>query len=426
MAIFSKATDGDVKVKELNKQDCKITLSADVDAKLVDKCFNDALVQVQSRAQMHGFRAGKVPLSLVKQNFPSHIKERAVDAVVKSAVTKALEAQQINPVAVPTLTKADFNALAEGKPFSFEFTVEVAPEVTPKNYTGIKINKKPDTVTDAQVEEQIKEIMEHNSRLEEDKDGVVKEDSYAVVKYTGSKDGKEDPKMSADSELIDMASPQTVAGMTDAIKGLKKGESKEFTSEFGQEKVSFKVTVEDVKKKITPALDAAFAKDMGFDSVDALKAKIKENLERDAKTASERDTVNQIEDALVKENNFPLPEGLVAEQTDAAVASFLQRFGGEQADKIPAAQRTEIAAKMRPNVEKDIRVGYLVHAIAKKEGLEATEADWQAELDKTLKENDQKDEARIKHFFEERKQHILATLNEKKVFEFLKAKADFK
>ncbi len=422
MSIFAKADTKEVSVKELKKEGCTISLSVEAAASLVDKCFQDALVQVQSRAQMHGFRAGKVPLTLVKQNFPSHIKDRAVDSVIKSAVTKALEVQKLNPVSVPTLTKADFENMSEGKAFKFEINVEVAPEVNPVGYTGIKVTKKAEGVTDAEIDEQIRQILEHNSRLEEDKDGVVTETSMAIVKYNGFKNGAADHKLSADAELVDMASPQTIVGLADAIKGLKKGESKKFETKSGEDNLSFEVTVDDVKKKVAPALDVAFAKDMGFDSVDALKAKIKENMEADAKKASERDMVQQIEDALVKENNFPLPEGLVLEQMDAAVESFLQRFGG-QAGGITPKQRQELAEKMRPNVEKDIRVGYLVHAIAKKENLEATEADLNAELEKALKENDKKEEKRIKAFFDERKSHILATLNEKKVFEFLKEKS---
>lgn len=425
MSIFEKADAKELSVKELSKEGCKITLEVEAAASLVDKCFQDALVQVQSRAQMHGFRAGKVPLSLVKQNFPSHIKDRAIDFVIKASVTKTLEMKNLNPVSVPTLMKADFDSLSEGKAFKFEVAVEVAPEVNPVNYTGIKINKKEAAVSDEDVNTQLSQILEHNSRLEDDSEGVVKDNSMAIVKYNGFKNGVADHKLSADSELVDMSAPQTVQGLAEAVKGLKKGESKHFETKAGEDTLSFDVTVDEVKKKVAPALDDAFAKDMGFDTVDALKAKVKENMEADSKKNAERETVLQIEEALVKENNFALPEGLVKEQMEAAVDSFLSRFGGSTGGITPK-QREELSEKMRPNVEKDIRVGYLVHAIAKKENLEATEADWQAELDKALSQGEKKDEARIKAFFDERKSHIFATLNEKKVFEFLKSKAEVK
>ncbi|ACC98277.1 Trigger factor domain [Elusimicrobium minutum Pei191] len=426
MATFTKAEAGEVKAKQLSKENCEIKLSVEANAKLVNKCFEDALVQVQSRAQMQGFRAGKVPLQLVKQNFPSHIKERAIDFIIRAGVAKALEIEKINPVTVPTLTKADFNALEESKPFSFECLVEVAPEFEPKNYTGIKIAKKADTVTDKEVDARIQEILEHNSRLEEDAEGVITDNVFAVVGYDAIKNGEKDFKLSADSELIDMSAPQTVVGLAEAVKGAKKGDLKEFTAKVGEDDVTFKVTVQEIKKKVLPALDETFAKDMGFDSIDALKTKVKETMEKDAKADSERDVIIQIENQLVEHNSFALPKGLVEEQLNSTVDGFLQRYGGQNAKDIPAAQRKELADRMRENVEKDLRIGYLVHAIAKKENIEANEADWQKELDKSLTENKKEEAARIKGFFKDRKEHILATITERKVFDFLKEKAEIK
>ncbi|MGB2579234.1 trigger factor [Elusimicrobium simillimum] len=422
MSIFTKADAKEVKAKIVSKEGCEIKLSIEADAKLVNKCFEDATVQVQSRAQMQGFRAGKVPLALVKQNFPSHIKERAIDFVIRASVAQALESENLNPVTVPTLTKADFNTLEENKPFSFECLVEIAPEFEPKDYTGMKITKKAETVTDAEVDARIAEILEHNSRLEDDADATVKADSFAVVGYDAIKNGEKDFKLSADSELIDMSTPQTVEGLADAIKGAKKGDVKEFKNKVGDDEVTFKVTVQEVKKKIAPALDEAFAKDMGFDTIDALKAKVKETMSHDAKAGAERDVVTQIENQLVEKNNIDLPKGLVEEQLGNSVESFLQRYGGA-ASGITPEQKKDLAERMRPNVEKDLRIGYIVHAIAKKEALEATDADWQAELDKSLAENDKKEEKRIKSFFTDRKDHVLATLTERKVFDFLKEKA---
>ena len=91
MSIFKTAQAGEVKTKQISKEGCRVTLSVEAAPELVTKNFQNAAVQVQSRAQMQGFRAGKVPLDLVKQNFGGHIKERALDLTVKSAINAALE-----------------------------------------------------------------------------------------------------------------------------------------------------------------------------------------------------------------------------------------------------------------------------------------------------------------------------------------------
>ena len=116
------------------------------------------------------------------------------------------------------------------------------------------------------------------------------------------------------------------------------------------------------------------------------------------------------------------------EYTESSLNNFVRSMTQMKPEQLNAEQRKAFEERIRPSVEKDLRIGYIVHAIAKKENLEATEADWKAELDKSLASNTQNkaDEKKIKSFFEERKAHILATLSERKVFDFLKAEAKYK
>ena len=428
MSIFKTAQAGEVKATQLKKEGCRVTLSVDVTADLVTKSFQNAAVQVQSRAQMQGFRAGKVPLDLVKQNFGAHIKERALDLTVKSAVNAAISDAKLDAVAVPTLTKADFASFNEGKPFTFEMEVDVAPEFDVKDYKGIEITKLPDTATEEEVNENISRVLDANARLESAADGAVIDDKcYAVVHYKGKRNGSEDYKLCADSELIDMSAPQTMAGLAEAIKGLKKGDEKDFETKEGNDTLSFHVTVDDIKNKIVPTLNDDFAKDMGFDTLDALKAKVKESLDEEAKQTARRDEISQIENHLVKMNNFELPQALVEEYTESSLHNFVHQMTKLDPHKLTAEQHKMFEERIRPSVEKDLRLGYIVHAIAKQENLHATEEDWKAELDKSLNSSDKKaDEKKIRAFFDERKDQILATLTERKVFDFLKKEAKYK
>ena len=428
MSIFKTAQTGEVKTKQLSKEGCRVTLSVEAAPELVTKNFQNAAVQVQSRAQMQGFRAGKVPLDLVKQNFGGHIKERALDLTVKAAISAAVTEAKLDAVGVPTLTKADFAHFEEGKTFSFEMAVDVAPEFDVKDYKGIEITKKPDTATEADVNENLNRVLDANARLESAAEGTVIDDKcYAVIRYTGKRNGTEDYKLSADAELVDMSAPQTMPGLAEALKGLKKGDEKDVETKEGNDTLSFHVTVDDIKNKIVPALDDNFAKDMGFDTLDALKKKVKESLDAEAKQTSNRDEISQIENHLVKMNNFALPQSLVEEYTESSLHNFVHNMTQMKPDQLTQEQRKAFEDRIRPTVEKDLRIGYIVHAIAKKENLEATDTDWQTELDKSLSSSQNKtDEKKIKAFFNERKAHILATLTERKVFDFLKKEAIIK
>lgn len=426
MSNFAVAQDNEVSYKEIEKKGCNVKLEVKAEASLVNKCYTSAVGQVQTRAQVQGFRAGKAPADLVKKNFPAHIQEAAIDLVVRSAAAKAIEQSKIQAVMTPLLTKADFSSLKENSPWSFEISVDVAPEVDPKGYKGIEVTKKSSDVTPEEIQKNIDHLLEHNARLETlGTDATVKEDSFVVVKYSGSKNGVAQKEYTANEELIDMKNEQNIAGMANALKGAKKGQIVKFDTKIGEDTINFTVEVQEIKTKIMPTLDDNFAKDMGFDSVEKLKETLTNNLKEDAKNASERDFTNQIEEALVKANNFELPHSLVAYHTNLAVENFLNRmFGGKKPD-LTDENRKHFAQRMQPSVEKDLRIGYLVHAIAKKENLVATEEDLQTELKKALEQNP-KQKTQIEKFFKERKEEILASLNEKKVFEYLKTNAKVK
>lgn len=426
MSNFATAQDNEVSYKEIEKKGCNVKLEVKAEASLVNKCYTAALGQVQTKAQIQGFRAGKAPADLVKRNFPAHIQEATIDLVVRSAALKAIEKSKLQAVMTPLLTKADFSSLKENTPWSFEISVDVAPEVDPKGYTGIEVNKKSSEITPEEIQKNIDHLLEHNARLETlGDDAVVKEDSFVVVKYSGSKNGVAQKEYTANEELIDMKNEQNIAGMTAALKGSKKGQVVKFDTKIGEDTINFTAEIQEIKTKIMPTLDDNFAKDMGFDNVEKLKETLTNNLKEDAKNASERDFTNQIEEALVKANNFDLPQSLVAYHTNLAVENFLNRmFGGKKPD-LTEENRKHFAQRMQPSVEKDLRIGYLVHAIAKKENLVATEEDLQTELKKALEQNP-KQKTQIEKFFKERKEEILASLNEKKVFEYLKTNAKVK
>jgi len=428
MSIFKTAQAGEVKTKQLSKEGCRVTLSVEATPALVTKSFQNAAVQVQSRAQMQGFRAGKVPLDLVKQNFAGHIKERALDLTVKAAIGAAVTEAKLDAVGVPTLTKADFANFKDNTAFTFEIAVDVAPEFDVKDYKGIEITKKADTATDKDVQDNLNRVLDANARLESAADGAVIDDKcYAVIHYNGKRNGQDDYKLSAESELVDMSAPQTMPGLAEALVGLKKGDQKDVETKDGNDTISYHVSVDDIKNKIVPNLDDSFAKDMGFETLDELKKKVKESLDTEAKQNSQRDEVAQIENHLVKMNNFALPQSLVEEYTESSLHNFVHNMTQIKPEQLTAEQHKAFEERIRPTVEKDLRIGYIVHAIAKKENLQATEEDWKAELDKSLSSSQNKsDEKKIKAFFDERKEHILATLTERKVFDFLKAQASYK
>lgn len=409
-----------INIKNKTQQGCTINLTLEADADFVNNAFQNATVNVQAQAAMPGFRAGKMPINMVKKHFGQHIKERAFDLAVRLGVNSAIVKENIAPVSSPVLKDIKFE---EGQPMTLEVEVEVAPELEPKNYTGAKVTKKSSAVSDENYNHEINALLEHNARLES-VEGAVEADSFVIVDYKAEKEGKEVPEMSAKGDMIDMSAPQTVLGLTDALKGMKKGETKNFTAGEGDNAVNFEVTVNEVKKKILPALDDAFAKNMGFGTAEELKNHIRTAMEQDAKNKSEQDCVRQIEDHLVTNNDFELPKSLVEHHVGLSLERLLERMMPGGKNKLTDEQSSELRNKLRPSVEKDMKIGYILNAIASKENLQATTEDVEAELEKNiLQAPNEETKQKVREFFEKQRSEIMATLTERKVVEFLKTKA---
>lgn len=419
---LSQADIAKIKVTKTQKKGCSVVLEVEAPVEAVSSAFQTATVQVQSRAQLPGFRAGKVPLAMVRQNFDHLVRERAMDIAVRDVLNEALTREKLHPVATPAVEKLEFE---EQKPLKMTVELEIPPVFDPKNYTGAKVVKTPVNVGDAQVEEQVKEILEHNARLEDDGASAVGPESFVIVDCAASKDGKDAPEFSSKSEMVDMAAPQSMPGLADAIKGAKKGETREFTTELEKTKVSFKVTVCEIKKKVLPALDEAFVKEMGFDTPQALRDHIKSTLLKSEEEKLDREVLRQIEEHLIKENTFDIPGSLVEHHVGLSANRLKERVMPQDREKINEEQEKKLKDRLRPVVEHDIRIGYIVHAIAGKEKLEATAADFEEELAKGLaRARTEEEKGRVRSFFEARQMDIMATITERKVMDFLKAKAN--
>ncbi|MDD4005221.1 MAG: trigger factor [Elusimicrobiaceae bacterium] len=411
-----------VKVKRLKEEGCTIELAITAAEELTSESFQDALVRVQAKARVPGFRQGKAPLAMLKQHYSGAIKEQALDIAVRKSVDLALESEKLNPVVTPVIRKLDFD---EHKPLSMELEVEVSPTVEPKKYTGAKVKRTAPKVDDSAADAEISQMLEYNSHLEAVDGEEAGGSHFVIVSYAGTKDGAPVKGFSSDGEMIDMSAPQTIAGMAEAVAGAKKGDVREFETEVaGTGKVKVSVTVTEIKKKVLPELNDEFARKMGFDTVAALRERIVESLKKDAEAKSESDVVRQIEDHLLNENEFAIPKSLLEHHVESSLKRFSAQMFGNADYKMPDAQKKNLSEKIRPNSERDIKVGYLIHAIARKENLVAAEADFEAELNRNLelaRNDDEKKKTR--EFFSARRPDVLITLTERKVIEYLKQNA---
>jgi trigger factor len=415
MGIFTSA-EKKHGLKKLKEEPCKVTVSAEVPADEVQADLQTALVQIQSRARLPGFRPGKAPLNLVEQKFADDAKQRVLDQAIRKVLPDALKEFQIQPVASPYVHDIKFE---KGKALSFQLSFEVAPKFEPKDYKKLTLDKPAAPNADKAVDERLQTIRESNARLEKsDKDKVGK-DHYVVVDYEGTLEGKPIEGGKAENELVDMSAPQTVEGLTEGLLGLKIGDQKDIAVTIEGKSASFKVTVKDLKKKVLPELDDELSKDLGFPTVAELKAKVREVTLKEHEAKSERAVREQIDDKLAAANAFPLPPSVVESQ----MSSMLERLKGQwhrSGRPWPEKEEPKLLEKLKPEAEKSVRLSYVLQAIAHKEGLDATEDEMKAEREKNITAApNEKEKQALNNFFDEHKDEIAAVIRERKVYEFI-------
>ncbi|OGR83135.1 MAG: trigger factor [Elusimicrobia bacterium RIFCSPHIGHO2_02_FULL_57_9] len=413
MGLFTSLEKTDkVRYKKVKEEGCVVTFSVEIPAAQVQDETHNYLLRLQQRAKIPGFRPGKAPLDLVKKEFTERAREDVLDGLIRKYVPEGMRELNLHPVAVPTVEDASYN---EGKPARFQVLVEVPPQVIPKDYTKVAVRRKLYPASEEALAARLEELREANARLEKAAEEAIGKEHYAVIDYTGA-------KTKGEAELVDMSCEQVVNGLAEGLLGMARGETKDITVEINGKGSVLKVTVKEIKRKILPALDGEFAKDLGFNTVEELKAKLKNVMEDEGKAKSERELQQQIEQSLINSNHIPLPPSLVEAQLEHALERFRRQLLGEQgrwSDK----QSDDLRVKLKPKAEDELRLSYLLPAIAQLEKIKASDEDLELELEKNLsavEEAGKKEE--VRKMFEERREAIADVIRDRKTMAFIRGK----
>ncbi len=421
-----------VKTKVLKEEECEISFSIEIPKDEVSKETDAVFKDIHARAALPGFRTGKAPMDMVKTQFADRARRAVLENLIGKSAAQVIQERKLRTIDTPKVEKIDFEL---GNALVFQMKVEKDPDIKAKDYKGIKITKTSNPVTDERVQKTLEEVRERNANLVTVENGKVEKTNFAVIDFDGKIDGKPLDGGSAKNYLLDMTQPQTISGFAEGLLGAAAGESRTvkvtFPADYAKKEIAgkqavFDISVKEIKTKKMPALDEEFAKDLGLASLDELKKKVRENLEKEETARADKELEEQIYQALLDNNIFSVPPTLVEDRavslTRRAI-SQLSRQGLVQPND-PQAEKT-LMEKSRPQAERDVRLSYLIKAIAAQEKLEAVEADVQALKKKALDESkDQSDN--VEAYFKEHAHAIQVSLTEGKVLDFLKAGAKVK
>ena len=345
-------------------------------------------------AKVDGFRKGHVPADVLEKKFKKEIEGEILNHIISEEYRKAVEENNLSPIADIKLEKYENNE----DNVEVVFTIPVLPEITLGDYKSVKVEKEALDVNDEKVNAEI-EIMRSNAgKLKEVADDeAAKDKDVANINFEGFIDGEAFDGGKAEGFDLTLGSKSFIDTFEDQIIGHKKGDEFDvnvtFPEEYHAESLKgkpavFKVKVNSIKRKEEAELNEDLAKELGYDSVEDLKAKTKENLIKREETRIENEYKGKVVDAVVDGVNFEIPEAIVEREIQFQINRFAQQL---QMQGMSLNQYFEMTGqnieKMRESIkesaEKSVKRDLVLTEIAKAEKVEATEEEVNAELDRT-------------------------------------------
>jgi trigger factor len=344
-------------------------------------------------AKIPGFRPGKVPRKIFESNYgTATILERALDDLLNTKYPAALEEHNIDPLTRPTVEVVPSED--QTQPPLFKAVVSVRPEIEPKDYTGVEITDVPETAGEADLERALEQMRRDASTLVP-VDRPAKLGDTVVMDYEGRIDGVAFEGGTAQGQETELNGERFIPGFVDGIIGMTAGETKDVPAKFpdpysneelaGKDAV-FTITVHDVKEPELPELDDALAKRVSrSETLDDLKTEIRRRLDETVRRNARQKMSTELLEKIAAANDFPLPEVLIERESDALLNESRQfiaraRMSWEQYLEGTGKTEAELKETFRPEAERRVKQTLLVEAIAKKEGIQATQEDVETEL----------------------------------------------
>ena len=377
-------------LKQLDPTQVELEIAISPDE--LQKAQNAAFSKLARNVKMPGFRPGKVPRKIFEAQYGvGVITERAMEDLVPEKYAEAVEEHKLEPIARP---KMELLPEEEGAPLRFKAVVTVRPQFELKDYAGIEVTEQPTEAGDAELETALDTLRRDAATLVP-ADRAVQLGDTATLDYLGKIEGVAFEGGMATGEPTEILESRFIPGFASGIVGMNAGETRDITAHFpddysntelaGKDAI-FTITVHEVKEPEMPTLDDEFAKRVArLDSVDQLKTDLRRRLTERVKENGRRAQSQQILDRLLETHEVPLPAVLVERETEGLIdesKQYVTRFGTTWEQYLEQSGKTEadVRAEYATEAEKRVKTTLIVEAIAKAEGVQATQGDVEAEL----------------------------------------------
>jgi trigger factor len=423
-----------VQVERLSEVERKLDVQVSWDD--VKSRLDDAYKELQQGVTLKGFRRGKVPRKMLEQLFGKHVVKEVAQRMVQESVPQALREQGLNAVSEPSVSD---EGIKEGEAFRYSATVQVVPEIEPRDYFGVEVKQRKARVSDDELESALRIKQREHTAYKAIEGRSTQAGDVVLVDLLGKLDGEPFSKENALVELGEVPQ-EPLPGLAARLTGIAP-DTEELDLELEvpvhdhapgeacpegerKQRAHLLVTVKDTKQKIVPEIDDDFARDTG--EAETL-AELREVLRRRLLVEDEKRARDEARQRLIREitqrNNVPVVPALVEKQLDHAVRLQLALMGIDA--EAEGIETDALKERVRGDASEAVRSAILLEAISKKEGVEVLEADVELKLAEIASQRSQ-NVARVRSDYEKeasRMAALRARIREDKVLDLLMSRA---
>jgi len=420
-----------VKIKIQDNKNCQKLIKIEVEKEKVQTVLEEVYKEIGQSAQVPGFRKGKAPRDMLELHYSETAREEALRHLIWESYREAVKENKIDPINYPAIEDVKFG---EDNHLSFTAKVDIVPTINLKPYTNIKIKKETDRVTEQDVSKALDSIRESLAKFETIESAPVKMGDYAVCDYECTVEGKVIDTQKG--VWLEVKEDSNLPEIAKALIGCNKSQVKEVSfalpknykvAAYAGKNAAYKIALNEIKQKVLPAQDDAFAKQAGkFENLQQLKDELTKEIGSSKKQQQQANMEGQLFDSLLKANQFDVPESVVDRQLQSMISDAKLRlmYQGYKKEDIEA-QEGKLKESLAINAKEHVRLFFILEQIAKKENLRTTDE----ELDKHIEKisiNTNQDKAKVRKTLEEKDliENLKEQLLHDKVTKFLLEKSN--
>ncbi len=349
-----------------------------------------AVTKVQQRAKLPGFRPGKAPVSIIRQQFAGEIRKQVLESLIPKYLHNRFEAEDLKVVGQPDITDVHLEA---GEPLRFTADFEVVPQVELLDYKGLTVKYHDPEVTDEDVDKRIEELRHSKAEFVNEDPRPLADGDFAVLSLE-SLSAVEGPPVKNEEMTLEVGGGDTLEDFSEHLRGMNPGEEKEFDvsypEDYGQPKlagktVRFRAQVKGVRRKELPEVNDEFAQDLGdYRTVDELREAVRKSLFGQRQFEAQLEAKNQLVDKLVDMHDFPVPETFVDQQIRNRTGRALAERGVDP--KSLKLDWKKLKENQQDKALHEVKASMLLSRIAEREAIVPTRDEVDKEVERIARQ----------------------------------------